>query len=91
MRVRTAREIGALIRDRRGELKLTQEALAARARVSRRWLASVEAGKPGVELGMVLRVLAVLGVELDCVDRRPPGEGSIDLDELVASYERSPG
>lgn len=90
MRVRTTRDVGALIKDRRREASLTQAALADRAGVSRRWLASVEAGKAGVELGMVLRVVAALDLELDCVDRLPPDERSIDLDDLVARHEQAP-
>ena len=78
MRVRTPREIGALVRDRRRDRDLSQDELARRARVSRRWLAAVEAGKPGAELGLVLRTLAVLELE-----HGEPARAAALLDEAI--------
>jgi len=65
MRIVNARDIGALIRDRRETLAWSQETLATRSGVSKRWVVAVEAGKPGAQIGMVLRVLSALDVELD--------------------------
>ena len=64
MILRTPRDIGALIRQKRRELKLDQRSLAERAGVSRLWIIEVEAGKPRAALGLVLRTLDVLGVRL---------------------------
>ena len=100
MRLRNARDVGALVRDRRRDGDLSQQALADEAGVSRRWLASLEAGKPGAEIGMVLRVLSTLGVELEtgnttgAVPMSPEHRGSgalrqtglVDLDALVEGY-----
>jgi transcriptional regulator with XRE-family HTH domain len=36
---------------------MTQTDLAARARVSRRWLSDLESGKPTAEIGLVLKVV----------------------------------
>jgi HTH-type transcriptional regulator / antitoxin HipB len=62
--LRTPSDIGVLIRARRRELGLDQAELAEIAGVSRLWINQVEGGKPGAGLGLVLRTLASLGVEL---------------------------
>ena len=49
MRIRTADDLGRYVRDRRLAAALTQTDLAVRARVSRRWLSDLEAGKPTAE------------------------------------------
>ena len=64
MQVRNPRDLGLLIRERRRDLSLSQAELAERTGVSRHWVMAVEAGKPGVELGLVLDALAAL--ELAC-------------------------
>ncbi len=62
--IRTPADIGALIRARRRELGYDQAQLAEIAGVSRLWINQVERGKPGAGLGLVLRTLAALGIEL---------------------------
>lgn len=62
MHVRNPREVGLLIKDRRRKLSLSQAELAARIGVSRHWVMGVEAGKPTVELGLVLAALSALDV-----------------------------
>jgi HTH-type transcriptional regulator/antitoxin HipB len=62
--LRTPAAIGALIKDRRRKLGLDQADLAAQIGVSRLWVNQVERGKPGASLGLVLRALGALGVEL---------------------------
>jgi HTH-type transcriptional regulator/antitoxin HipB len=64
MRLKTPRDIGAVIRQRRREIGLDQASLARQVGVSRQWIIEAEAGKPGAELGLVLRTLDVLGVRL---------------------------
>jgi HTH-type transcriptional regulator/antitoxin HipB len=93
MRARTPVDVGLLIRDQRRKKKLRQVDLARRLRVSRQWLIAAEQGNAGAELGLVLRTLAALGLELDIA---PPGAPSkratptlpdppIDLDALLSS------
>ena len=65
MQVRTDRDLGVLIRDRRKELGLDQATLASRVDVSRQWIVEVEKGKPRAEIGLILRTLRVLGIELN--------------------------
>lgn len=62
MQVRNARDLGLLIKDRRCSLSLSQADLARRIGASRHWVMGVEAGKPTVELGLVLNALSALGL-----------------------------
>jgi HTH-type transcriptional regulator / antitoxin HipB len=82
MRVGNAHDLGRYLRGRRRSAGLSQTDLATQAAVSRRWLADLESGKPTVELGLVFRVIAALGLELDC---RPAPTPQIDLDAYLDS------
>ncbi len=62
--LRTPKDIGALVRDRRRRLGLDQAELAEKVSVSRLWINQVERGKPGASLGLILRALAAVGVSL---------------------------
>jgi len=64
MLIRTPRDLGAGIRERRRELGLDQQALANKIGVSRQWVIEIEKGKPRAEVGLVLRVLDALGARL---------------------------
>jgi HTH-type transcriptional regulator/antitoxin HipB len=87
MRIRTAVDIGALIRDRRIKLGLKQQALADKVGVSRQWLIEIEKGKPRAEIGLVLRTIEVLGISLatrdiaTSEDRKSSHE--IDIDRII--------
>ncbi len=73
LRIVHAFDIALAVRGRRRQLKLCQSEVARAAGVGREWLVDLEHGKPSVELGLVLRTLAVLGIELDVLmPRRPP-------------------
>ena len=65
MRIRTAADLGAFIRERRTQLGMDQIALAKKAGTSRKWLVEVEQGKPRAEIGLILRTLKSLGVSVD--------------------------
>lgn len=62
--LRTPADVGALIRDRRRDLGLDQAGLAEHIGVGRLWVNQVERGKPGASLGLVLRALQAVGLEL---------------------------
>ena len=62
--------IGAFVRAKRKELRLTQLEVAEFAKVSDRFLRELEHGKPSAEIGKVIDVLAVLGFDLEPVVRR---------------------
>jgi HTH-type transcriptional regulator/antitoxin HipB len=68
MKIRTAPELGAAIRERRRLLRLAQIELASRVGVSRQWIIEVEKGKPRAEIGLVLRTLEILEIDLSISD-----------------------
>lgn len=74
MRVKTAKDLGNLVHDRRKALGMTQAELAAHVGVSRLWVNQVESGHGGAALAKVLHLLSALGmtVNLDVsADARP--------------------
>jgi HTH-type transcriptional regulator / antitoxin HipB len=97
MRVHTVEDLGLLIRERRRALGLDQQALAARVGVSRQWIIAVEKGKSRAEVGLVLRTLKALELELsiDSAEERSrepvPGDATdaevpdIDIDAVIDS------
>ena len=92
MLVRTAGDLGAVIRDRRRQLKLDQATFARRIGVSRQWVIEVERGHPRAELALVLRALDALDIRLDAtVDQanRRPAPGAVDIDAIVAKARKS--
>jgi HTH-type transcriptional regulator/antitoxin HipB len=75
MPVRTVVDIGSAIRTARRRRKWSQDILAAKAGVTSRWLRDVEQGHPGAELGLVLKLLACLGIALELEDPQAPVDG----------------
>lgn len=63
-RIDNAVELGALIRERRKELRMSQEEVALVSRVTLRIMSELERGKPGAQYATILRVLAALGLDL---------------------------
>jgi HTH-type transcriptional regulator / antitoxin HipB len=87
MEVRNTRELGEYVRDRRRAAALSQIDLATRARVSRRWLSDLEAGKPTAEVGLVFRVISALGLYLDV---RLTDRPDLDLDAYLDALGDQP-
>jgi len=93
MLIRTPADLGAVIRDRRKQLKLDQAAFAKRIGVSRQWVIEIERGHARAELGLVLRAIDVLGIHLDASieqtdQSRQPG-GGVDIDAIVAKAKKA--
>jgi HTH-type transcriptional regulator/antitoxin HipB len=96
MQVTTVHHIQALVRGRRRDLGLSQELVARSAGVSRKWLSEFERGTTtAVELPLVLRVLAALGlaVEIGANKAGSPEQsmrleqgGDLDLDNILRDY-----
>lgn len=83
MKLRTVREIAAIVKKRRQNLGWTQIDLATKAGVSREWLIDLEKSKSTVELALVLRTLKALGIQLET--EHPDFQGSappIEIDTL---------
>lgn len=90
MSPRNPAEMGRAIRDRRRALGLDQATLATRVGVSRQWIVEMEAGKERAEVGLVLRTLCALGLQLTLAPRPPRqrkddvfAPGMVDLDAIV--------
>jgi HTH-type transcriptional regulator/antitoxin HipB len=89
MRIRTVPELGLIIRERRRTLGLGQRALAAKVGVSRQWVVEVEQGKARAAVGLVLRTLEALGlqIEIEATGSAAPTPSppivEIDLDAVI--------
>lgn len=87
-RIRSATDVGNVVRAARQRRRMTQHDLALAAGVSRRWIVALEAGKPRAELALVLTVLDALAVPLladtpqaASLDGSSTALAPIDLDE----------
>ena len=91
MILRTPKDVGAFVRQRRLELGLNQSALALRVGVSRQWIIEVEKGKPRAELGLILRTLQALELRLSARAFQQNAKQSaplIDLDAIAQSARK---
>ena len=89
MFIRTASDLGAAIREHRLKLGLGQSELARNAGVSRQWLSGVENGRPGAELGLVLRVINILGMRIDARHIDKTAHSSREIDAIVDNARKS--
>jgi HTH-type transcriptional regulator/antitoxin HipB len=92
MLTRTPADLGAVIRDRRKQLNRNQASLADEIGVSRQWLIELEHGHPRAELGLVLRVLDALGINLDAdiAQAKTSRPGTVDINAIVAKAKKKP-
>jgi y4mF family transcriptional regulator len=94
MLVRSSADLGAVIRDRRKQLKLDQAAFAKKVGVSRRWLIEVERGHARAELGLVLRAIDALNIQLDAsVDQgnqvKHRRASPVDIDAIISKARKT--
>ncbi len=93
--IRTPIDLGLAIREQRTRLRLGQRELARRVGVSRQWIVEVEKGKPRAEVGLVLRTLAALGLDLRAAQRStagaPPPAAAIVPIDIDAVIDRARG
>jgi HTH-type transcriptional regulator / antitoxin HipB len=91
MLVRTPADLGAVVRERRKQLKLHQAAFAEQIGVSRQWIIELEHGHTRAELGLVLRALDALNIRLDAgVDQTGhQTSGVVDIDAIIANAKRA--
>ena len=91
LHLRRAEDIAALIKSRRDARGLSQQALADRLTVSRKWVNEIEQGHSNAKLGLVLRALNELGVSLivesakakQDAARAAQTEDEIDIDAIA--------
>lgn len=62
-------DLGALVRQRRKTMGLTQQQFADLTGVGRRFIIELENGKPTLEFGRVLKVCQAIGIDLTAVSR----------------------
>lgn len=62
--INDAIELGLRIRERRHDLRMTQEEVAFSSAVTPRIISELERGKPAAQIATVLRVLGALGLDL---------------------------
>jgi HTH-type transcriptional regulator / antitoxin HipB len=67
--LRNVEQLGSIIRLKRKEKGLSQTALAAKLGVERKWVLRLEAGNHTAELGLVLKALEALGIQVFLSDR----------------------
>ena len=86
MIIKTAKEIGLLVREQRKSRGWTQDIFAQKLGVSRLWVVQMEQGKSTAQIGLVLRALNELGLPMQ-IDLNPKDEtkspGFIDLDSII--------
>jgi len=91
MRINSIHDLTVAVRGRRIGLGLSQAELAARVGVSRQWISAFEGGRPRAELGLVIRLLHALELNMDLLERGNDSElptrgGSVNLDALLGEY-----
>lgn len=90
MLIRTARDIGILIREARKRRGLSQAALAKLINTTQTWVSWIENGKPTAEIGSVLLALTTLGVEMNydlpSVSSADAGRSQHDPEDDIPPY-----
>lgn len=93
--LRSAEQLGAAIRLKRKEKALSQNRLAELLDVDRKWVIRLEAGNPGAELGLILKLFKTLNLRatLSDDDQAPPGKArrgeASRLDEVFQRLTRA--
>jgi HTH-type transcriptional regulator/antitoxin HipB len=92
--LRTAEQLGAAIRLKRKEKKLTQNELAKLLGAERKWVIHLESGNPKAEIGLVLRALEALNLRLSLIDGEKTGTAGTSndaspLDEVFRRLQRT--
>lgn len=82
MLVHSVSELGALVRDRRNQLGWSQSRLASKIGVQRLWVSQFEAGKTTVHIGLVMRALRALELEMQIAEMPPPKSRSADTRQI---------
>ncbi len=88
MLIRTPADLGAIIRERRKQLRLGQAELATLIGVSRQWIVGIERGRSRAELGLVLRTLDTLGMRLEAREGAAKSPTGADIDAIVAAARK---
>jgi len=90
--LRTAEQLGAVIRLKRKEKDLTQSELAKLLGAERKWVINLESGNSKAEIGLVLRALDALNLRASITDGdKPKTRGTLRdasrLDEVFRNLQ----
>lgn len=93
LRLRTPIDFGAVVRDRRSKLGMSQASLARKVGVGRQWIVELEKGKSGAPLALVLRTLDALGIVLQAREgprktQAAAASKGVDIDHLLENLRR---
>lgn len=69
MKVRSIAEIGEMVREKRRASHMDQQTAADLCNVGRRFLSELENGKETLEIGKVLHVLTMFGLDVEIKSR----------------------
>jgi transcriptional regulator with XRE-family HTH domain len=87
MHIRRPEDIASLIRSAREAARLSQQALATRLGVSRKWVNEIEQAGSNAKIALVLRALNELGIVLSAAKKESIGAGTqaqrIDIDAIA--------
>jgi HTH-type transcriptional regulator / antitoxin HipB len=86
--IRIAKDLGDLVRQRRKHLNLTQDELAARCGVGKRFILELEAGKPSCQLQKALIAAYEVGLRLDDLSRSQSQPQTSSEDDPLADLPR---
>lgn len=81
--IRTAGELGQLVRGHRKRRALTLETVSGLGNLSPRFLSEFERGKETAEIGKVLKALSTLGLEVIVQPRGWPASGGSCRDNIA--------
>lgn len=89
-RIRSSRDLGQMIAVARLRRGLTQRQVAEALGVTQAWVSRVEQGKQRAWIGQVLRLMAYLGIAIDCTiqeaasgSEASPADTYPNIDEIV--------
>lgn len=84
MRISTASDLGALVRQARQDQGLTQSDLAEKVGATRQWVAQLESGAPNTRLELVLEALRALDLRVDVGPERGRARPPLATERSVA-------
>ncbi|MCL2819213.1 MAG: helix-turn-helix domain-containing protein [Oscillospiraceae bacterium] len=68
-RILDINDIGSLVKQKRNQLNMTQSQLATVSGAGVRFLSDLENGKPTMQIGKILEILHVLGLDVYILER----------------------
>ena len=92
--IQTPAQLGTALKERRIDCGESQSSIAKKAGISRAWMVALEQGAPGVSVGVILRVLNVLGLSMTVASANAEETSSrtakskiqpVDLNQFLAS------